>query len=408
MAAPNSTTSLKCEVCTATVTLYSKFCATCGAELNKETQALKYYFNEGYKYEVILCFLLKYHGIEMSLRMLKERFKSLGLRRRNLLDSNDQDIRARIQEELDGPGCLKGYRSMWHTLRRKGYQVSRQAVATCLQEMDPEGCERRQRRKLKRRVYTNPGPNYCWHIDGYDKLKPDGFPIHGCIDGYSRKIIWLRLDRTNNNPVVIGRYYMDAVKEYGGCPMKVRTDYGTENGLVAAAQCYFIGNDLAHIYGTSPHNQRIEGWWSYLKQHLSTWWMNFFKDLLEQQVFTTGNELQMECLWFSFSGLIQQDLDRVKEHWNSHYIRESRHDTVKGRPNELFYLPELRNTEDFLAPVSAQQCDYITENYLALAESTNEYQEYFQYAFQAAGLSNPQNWRKSLDLYHNLYRYASS
>ena len=53
---------------------------------------------------------------------------------------------------------------------------------------------------------------------------------------------------------------MDAVKEYGGCPLKVRTDCGTENGLVAAAQCYFIGNDLAHIYGTSPHNQLIEGW----------------------------------------------------------------------------------------------------------------------------------------------------
>jgi len=33
----------------------------------------------------------------------------------------------------------------------------------------------------------------------------------------------------------------------------------------------------------------------------------------------------------------------------------------------LFYLPELYNTENFLAPDSAQQCDYITENYLALA-----------------------------------------
>ena len=67
----------------------------------------------------------------------------------------------------------------------------------------------------------------------------------------------------------------------------------------------------------------------------------------------------------------------------------------------------LNNTEHFLAPVSAQQCDYITENYLALAENTNEYQEYFQHAFQAAGLSNPQNWREALDLYHNLYSYAS-
>ena len=27
------------------------------------------------------------------------------------------------------------------------------------------------------------GPNWCWHIDGYDKLKAFGFPIHACIDG---------------------------------------------------------------------------------------------------------------------------------------------------------------------------------------------------------------------------------
>ena len=118
------------------------------------------------------------HEIEMSLRMLKERLKSLGLRRRKLLYSNSQDVRARIQEQLDRPSCLSGYRSKWHTLRREGYQVSRQAVATCLQEMDPDGCDRRRRQKLKRRVCTNPGPNHCWL-----NLKPDCFAIHGCIDG---------------------------------------------------------------------------------------------------------------------------------------------------------------------------------------------------------------------------------
>ena len=127
----------------------------------------------------------------------------------------------------------------------------------------------------------------------------------------------------------------------------------------------------------------------YLRQHTTTWWINFFQGL-------TDKELQMECLWFCFSGLIQQDLDKVKEHWNSHYTGGSRYDTVKGRHSELFYLSELHNTEHFLAPVSAQQGDYITENYLALAESTSEYQEYFQYAFQAARLSNPSKLARSL------------
>ena len=85
------------------------------------------------------------------------------------------------------------------------YQVSRQAVATFLHEMDPEGCDRRRRRrrKLKRRAYTNPGPNHCWHIDGYDKLKPDSFAIHGCIDGYSRKIIWFIFEQKAQNNFIL-------------------------------------------------------------------------------------------------------------------------------------------------------------------------------------------------------------
>ena len=32
-------------------------------------------------------------------------------------------------------------------------------------------------------IYLLQGPDYLWHIDGYDRLQPFGFPIHGCIDG---------------------------------------------------------------------------------------------------------------------------------------------------------------------------------------------------------------------------------
>lgn len=49
--------------------------------------------------------------------------------------------------------------------------------------MDPEGVELRSRHRLQRRVYVSQGPNFVIHIDGYDKLKPYGFPIHGAIDG---------------------------------------------------------------------------------------------------------------------------------------------------------------------------------------------------------------------------------
>ena len=50
--------------------------------------------------------------------------------------------------------------------------------------LDPEGVESRRRNQLRRRVYSNPGPNYAMHVDQYDKLRTYGFGIHGAIDGY--------------------------------------------------------------------------------------------------------------------------------------------------------------------------------------------------------------------------------
>ena len=70
-----------------------------------------------------------------------------------------------------------------------GISVPRNTVAVLLKEIDPIGVVIRKRRRLRRREYSLSGPNYTWHADGYDKLKDFGFPIHGCIEGYSRKLL---------------------------------------------------------------------------------------------------------------------------------------------------------------------------------------------------------------------------
>ena len=81
-----------------------------------------------------------------------------------------------------------------------------------------------------------PGPNFIWHIDGYDKLKPYGFCVHGAIDGYSRRILWLEVGPSNNNLMVTVQYYLDCVRQLGVCPQVVRGDCGTENIHIAAIQ----------------------------------------------------------------------------------------------------------------------------------------------------------------------------
>ena len=89
-------------------------------------------------------------------------------------------------------------------------------VRKAILEMNAEGVQQRKRRKLIRRKYRNPGPNYMWHIDGHDKLKPFGFTIHECIDGFSRKLIWLKVTSSNKIPEIISQYYLKAVKRLKG------------------------------------------------------------------------------------------------------------------------------------------------------------------------------------------------
>ena len=89
---------------------------------------------------------------------------------------------------------------MWDRLELEGIRIPRSVVAITLREIDPEGSTLRRPNDLKRREYANPGPNFAWHIDGYDKLKPWGFPINGGIDGFSHRMLWLKVTRSNNSP----------------------------------------------------------------------------------------------------------------------------------------------------------------------------------------------------------------
>ena len=238
---------------------------------------------------------------------------------------------------------------------------------------------------------------------GYDKLKPYGFPIHGCICGYSRRILWLEVVKSNNNPSIPAKLYLDTVQSLRGCPKLVRSDCGTENVTVAAMQCNLralhqdeFAGDKAHRFGSSPANQRIEGWWSFLKRNRSSWWMAFFKDMSESGLLNLGDTFHISCLWFCFAKVIQADLDKVKDHWNSHYIRKSRHDTIAGVPDILFYLPEYSGSTDCLECVTQSQIDEM-EEHCQLPQEVDIYTEYFEFVLE--NKQYPNNEKEAFDLF---------
>ena len=149
-----------------------------------------------------MVFLATFHGINLTLRHLHRLLREQNLFRRYHF-TNLNDIVEVIQKEMLGSGENFGYRTMHQKLRMKGVVTNRETVRLIIKTLDPLGVGLKKSHKLKRCMYTSRGPNFLWHVDGYDKLKSFGFPIHGCIDGYSRKILWLNVSPTNNDPQVM-------------------------------------------------------------------------------------------------------------------------------------------------------------------------------------------------------------
>lgn len=88
-------------------------------------------------------------------------------------------------------------------------------------------------------------------------------------------------------------------------------------------------------------------------------------------------------------------------------IRGSRHDTISGRPDELFFLPELHGGEDdLLHPVLDDEIQSIREN-LTYEEENTIYQEYFEYVLDNTELQLPNSFEEGLSLYKQLLEIAN-
>ena len=123
---------------------------------------------------------------------------------------------------LKESGSGLGYRSIHQKLRQLGCFIDKETVRLCLKILDTSGVELQTCRRLQRRAYLSPGPDHTWHIDGYDKLKPYGFAIHGAVDGYSRRILWFYVSASNNNPSDKAFYFLQTITKLNRIPQVVR------------------------------------------------------------------------------------------------------------------------------------------------------------------------------------------
>ncbi|XP_069108591.1 uncharacterized protein, partial [Argopecten irradians] len=320
---------------------------------------VRYYFGLMYNSREICGFLMLVHGVVISTSTVKRIKLRLGLRRHACERPLQEIIQTIINLHREG-FCNLGYKAMWRLLNVvHGIRATQNTVRTCLSIIDAEGVNRRSRRCLRRRLYCSKGPNYLIHIDGYDKLKPFGIAIHGAIDGFSRKIVWLKAGLSNNNPKLIANLYLKFIVTLGRVPHLVRGDAGTENVLVKDLQVSLRmhhGDEMAgirsYITGRSSGNQRIERLWGTLRFTFTDFWRNKFRVMRDSGMFDTANPLHSECIRFCFLPIIQEQLDIFVLNWNSHRIRSQRHLNIPhGIPDVLYYQPEIYETYDRSHPL---------------------------------------------------------
>ena len=327
------------------------------------------YFRLGLQHWEILAFLMLQHGIQLSLRQLKRILSRRGLRRRNNT-SDMEDVLKAIETELNGSASIVGYRGMWQRLINEyNLVIDKETVRRILKIVDPAGVELRSRHRLRRRQYRGKGPNFIWHVDGYDKLKPFGFCVHGCIDGYSRRILWIDVATTNNDPGVVAKYFLGYIRSVGGVPRILRGDNGTENVTMAAIQRFFrreaadaFAGDKSFMYGRSVSNQRIEAWWGQLRRGCADWWIEYFKNMRDIGLYCDSDLIHVECLRFCYMHILQDELQRAARLWNLHRIRPSSNpESPPGRPDMLYFLPEITSTEDYITTLDMDDVEIADE-----------------------------------------------
>ena len=98
---------------------------------------ITFYFNNGYTYDAIVGLLKHSNACEDT----KKATSIARLRKKgNLVRVNEHVVGNKIMEEMNSPGKLAGYRSIWHALRiRHGIHVPRTLVTSVMKEIDLEG-----------------------------------------------------------------------------------------------------------------------------------------------------------------------------------------------------------------------------------------------------------------------------
>lgn len=249
-------------------------------------------------------------------------------------EMSDEEVDSIVREYIDRHGPTTGEPFMSVFFRSKGIIIQRRRVRESLNRVDPKNTITRWGSLIKRRSYFVPWPNSLWHLDGHHSLIRWKFVIHGCIDGKSRKIMFLHCS-SNNLADTVKTLFLNAIRENGNLwPSRIRVDYGVENVLVCDEMVNHRGPDRnSFIAGPSTRNQRIERLWRDVFRCVSAAFYYTFYAMEQTGVLDLDNELHLFVLHHVFLKRINSSLSEFKALYNDHRLSTEKNWT----PNQIWH-----------------------------------------------------------------------